>query len=262
MDNKHVHWTETPPFCSPSSPPSESQQTARGLPNPPALPHSTMDTRHVHWDEAPSFCSPPSTSSSELSESPAGPQTPPLPSDVSTPHIANALLPHLPTLTLPRKVPAGHYKWFWDMKLSSDTALLSMSNGGRQQPSYDLLASPATTPPLSSLTLHIARYPWTVTALPSIMPYVAVKDVLRHLYLTLHTSLSSEEVEAFGDMMPEAEKAYKKRIDQLQGNEKEEQRRLGVKRYDCFLGLIFDGVDLYPERSGTNEWMVYIRSQM
>jgi hypothetical protein len=150
----------------------------------------------------------------------------------------------------------------------------------------DILAQPATNPPLPAMTLvtsFLPNYPIVVTpagadkgtgsphtpntllspgSVPARPLYVTVHDVLTTLYTFLRIPLSPDEYNALSvDHQRDVARAYSVRVHRLDERKREAERAKGVKRIDLLLAegrAMFDG--LGATKRSRALWVLNLRS--
>jgi hypothetical protein len=112
-----------------------------------------------------------------------------------------------------------------------------------------VLAEPATSPPLSHLTLLSAHLPWSIPVRPgSSKPgaFVTVGDVFTVLYRALRVNITGHEYNSLppGGDQHRAKGAYEKRCRRIRDPRgAAEERKGGMKRVDFLMGrLLFTGL--------------------
>lgn len=99
---------------------------------------------------------------------------------------------------------------------------------------------PATTPPLSFLTIISIHLPWTIKVYASNGSYVTLEDVFDSIYRNLRMNITGAEFNLFSnqDDQRRATRAYEKRYRRRQRNTRayEEEKRGGMKRVDFLMG--------------------------
>ncbi|CDO71030.1 hypothetical protein BN946_scf184844.g34 [Trametes cinnabarina] len=144
----------------------------------------------------------------------------------------------------------------WDLTQECQTAQLRVADGWSSLPS-ELLAMPATTPKLGSLTIVCDGFPWAITVLPwkdaawSPAPYVTVGDVLYSVYRALRREVTpAEEKEIRGTGFEKCvQAAYERRWQHIADpNRRMEEYKKGVKRVDFLCQKrMFQGLSVVPE---------------
>ncbi|EGO04024.1 hypothetical protein SERLA73DRAFT_27426, partial [Serpula lacrymans var. lacrymans S7.3] len=107
--------------------------------------------------------------------------------------------------------------------------------------SSQVLAEPATSPPLQSLTLLNQSLPWELTIRPtsSVTPFVTVQDVLHGVYRFLRLSVNSAEYSMLPskDHQMRVNLAYHARCNRSPSKDiYDEESKKGVKRVDFLMG--------------------------
>ena len=98
---------------------------------------------------------------------------------------------------------------------------------------------PATTPPLSFLTITSIHLPWTIKVYASNAVYVTLEDIFDSIYRNLRTNITSAEFNLFSnqDDQRRATRAYEKRYRRLRNTRAyDEEKRGGMKRVDFLMG--------------------------
>ena len=98
---------------------------------------------------------------------------------------------------------------------------------------------PATTPPLSFLTITSIHLPWIIKVYASNALYVTLEDVFDSIYRNLRTNITSAEFNLFSkqDDQRRATRAYEKRYRRHRNTRAyEEEKRGGMKRVDFLMG--------------------------
>jgi hypothetical protein len=101
------------------------------------------------------------------------------------------------------------------------------------------LREPATTPPLSFLTITSIHLPWIIKVYASNGSYVTLEDVFVSIYRNLRTNITSAEFNLFSnqDDQRRATRAYERRYRRLRNTRAyEEEKRGGMKRVDFLMG--------------------------
>jgi len=225
---------------------------------------SAMPGKHVHFLPTPKAYAPltPSTPALSVGASPlssSGPRTPPAfarglpgPSPYAVPYGVKT------RPTAPRTVRLHTFLQFsqsptlnWDVSLPPST----ISTRHREL-SRHTLAEPATSPPLSRITLRSPHMPWNITVSATRDGCVTVGDVLDTIYRTLRANVSSREFHE----LPSAKDsrrvtaAYEQRYrrhNRSKGYESEKQG--GLRRVDFLMGHnIFTGFS--PTTRGPDVW--------
>jgi hypothetical protein len=213
----------------------------------------------VYYSPAPSTPSP--TYSSSSLPSSGGPFTPQHTTYYSTPLPPVSELYPSPARGPVRIHPAlgfaAHPTYAWDVTYHPTTTRTPLP--------ANVLAEPATNPPLPSITIISPYLPWSIAITPSASQhklntisgtpaYVTVADVLSTLYRALRLAVRQAEY----DKLPSLEakhsvnEAYQARC---RGSEQE--LRKGVKRVD-FLGTRKKFMGLSSSRAGPNVWVLNV----
>ncbi|KAI0641426.1 hypothetical protein C8Q79DRAFT_919451 [Trametes meyenii] len=142
----------------------------------------------------------------------------------------------------------------WDVTQPVESATIQTPSA--QYPvTARVAAEPATTPPVSTITVVCEHLPWTITVVPRpdarwAAPYVTAGDVLHTLYRALRLAVTVAELNT-------VDAAHQQRIHDAYGvrwpraarpDAREAERAKGIKRVD-FLGdaRVFRGLSLVPE---------------
>ena len=98
---------------------------------------------------------------------------------------------------------------------------------------------PATTPPLTFLTISSIHLPWNIKVYASNALYVTLEDVFDSIYRNLRTNITSAEFNLFSNQNDQrrATRAYEKRYRRHRNTRVyEEEKRGGMKRVDFLMG--------------------------
>ena len=101
------------------------------------------------------------------------------------------------------------------------------------------LREPATTPPLSFITIGSLHLPWIIKVYASNALYVSLEDVFDSIYRNLRTNITSGEFNLFQnqDDQRRATRAYEKRYRRHRNPRAyDEEKRGGMKRVDFLMG--------------------------
>ena len=101
------------------------------------------------------------------------------------------------------------------------------------------LREPATTPPLSFLTITSIHLPWIIKVYASNGLYVTLEDIFDTVYRNLRTNITGAEFNLFSkqDDQRRATRAYEKRYRRLRNTVAyEAEKRGGMKRVDFLMG--------------------------
>ena len=122
------------------------------------------------------------------------------------------------------------------------------------------LHEPATTPPLSFLSISSIHLPWIIDVYASNGSYVSLGDVFNSVYRSLRTNITTTEFNFFPHRRDQirATRAYEQRYRRFRntfGNDME--KRCGMKRIDFLMNhTIFNGISKsghHPE-----EWQLNV----
>ena len=216
----------------------------------------------------------PASSTSSLAPSP-GPSTPPPLPDVefSSPAHSPTLAPYGPPPRPRAPSPQAHLLPFIPpapltpgVYINPALAVPSLRYDMRSRPSHSnprlspaVLSTPASSPPLPSLTLRVGDLPWQFTSSPdaghsSENPFVTIQDVLLAIYLHLRMGVNRDEYEALSrSRKTEVFQAFETRV----GTDPV-QRGKGLRRVDL-LGRRFRAQGLVRAQSEDSVWNVVIQ---
>jgi hypothetical protein len=246
---------------------------------------ATKQRQHARFNDNPvsevrSFSSPASSTSS-LAPSP-GPSTPPPLPDVafsspahspSNAPISSFPSPPHPRVYTPSPIPQAYALPYIPphpltprVYLHTALAAPGLQYDMRYQPNHSnlrlspaVLAEPASSPPLRSLSIRVAGLPWlcTVRPDPKMSPgnaVVTVQDVLVCLYFHLRTQAKAEEYNAMGkDRKTDIFRTFERRV----GHDPV-QRGKGLRRVDFLVGHII-AQGLVRAQSKDDVWDVVVR---
>jgi len=161
----------------------------------------------------------------------------------------------------------------WDVTLDPSTIRARHPHDPKSAMMYalapEVLAQPATYPPLPKVTLKCEQFPWVVvvgtdpSASNPMPPPVTVGDLLSQLYHNLRLPVQQKEFDAVCSKNREfqngIERAYKTRCGRIvDAREGEEQRRRGVRRVDMLMNVhLFAGLATCDK---TGELLFYVSS--
>ncbi|KAI0293721.1 hypothetical protein B0F90DRAFT_1821851 [Multifurca ochricompacta] len=201
----------------------------------------------------------PASSTSSLAPSP-GPSTPPPLPDVafSSPAHSHASISSYPSPPHPPPLTPGVY-------LHPALAAPSLQYDMRHHPTQSnlrlspaILATPASSPPLPSLSLRVGGLPWLFTVRPDLglspgNAIVTVSDVLTSVYFHLRTAVKADEYNAMNKARKaEIFQAFERRV----GTDPA-QRGKGLRRVD-FLGGYTRAHGLIRAQSKDDVWDVVV----
>ncbi|KAL7277088.1 hypothetical protein PYCCODRAFT_1432792 [Trametes coccinea BRFM310] len=218
------------------------------------------------------FVDVPATPSSTYSDatlaSSPGPMTPP--ALIPSPLPAKGYRPS-PTLSATSALPPSQVQMnkylaclpgvgsllLWDLTQDCNTARLRTSDSWPTLP-FEVLATPATTPKLASITIVCGGFPWAITVRPrgsdspwGSTPYVTVGDVLFTLYRALRLPVTDAEISDVRDsaLRQRVKDAFARRCNSIADpahRDVEISKR--IKRVDFLCDKrMFQGLSLVPE---------------
>lgn len=157
----------------------------------------------------------------------------------------------------------------WDLSLPPNTFATTRYHGVPQGLKPEVLAEPATMPPLPQITLYLHSasgvWPWaplTILGSNPHQPYVTVKDVLVGLYTQLRNRVSSAEFYSIPSQSAQdsISLSFKARCQRLGGEGSKEagiEKSKGLKRIDFLMGRI-RWAGLSGSKAGPDTWVVNV----
>ena len=149
--------------------------------------------------------------------------------------------PHNPTTSVPYAGPVYAHPLLDSSSITFDlmehpSTILTRNNYSL---SVRTLREPATTPPLSFLTITSIHLPWVIKVYASNALYVTLEDIFDSIYRNLRTNITSAEFNLFSKQEDQrrATRAYEKRYRRHRNTRAyEEEKRGGMKRVDFLMG--------------------------